>query len=630
MRMERLNGGGSLGGNVTLGSNTLTMANASGTYAGIISGTGGNLTYGGSNTATLTSAHTYTGVTTLTGTVGLLVTTMADGGTASGIGASSNAASNLVFNGSGASASVRYNGTGAASSNRSFTLQASGGFGVYNTGALNLTSTAAIAHGGSVAAKTLLLAGNGAGGGTMAAQITDSGTGTNITGIQLGFANSANSGANWSLTNANNTFNGTITHSATNFAGGTFSYASAGGANPITFNQTASPGTGGISYIGSTDKTMSGAITANALSTGTITFDSSGTGAVNYSNTASMGVGGASGAKGLVLSGTNAGNNILAAGWSNNTAGGAATVTKNGASRWTLSGTNNYTGLTTVNAGTLQFGNQVSLYNGTEGSWTAANINVKSGATLALNVGGTGQFSTGNVTTLLTNLAASSSATNGMNAGARLGFDTTNASGGNFSVADLIADTTGASGGSRGLVKLGSGILELTGNNTFSGGTTVAAGTLLVNNTAGSGTGTGSVNVAANASLGGTGSIAGGIAFDGSSFLNVATIADPLAVTGTVTFGSGFGIDNITGLNWDTLDLNTEYTLLSTSQVFSTSGIGNFGLANAVSVGGVGRSAYFVNGSLAVVVVPEPSTIALATVGLIGLGIAARRRFRWA
>ncbi len=159
---------------------------------------------------------------------------------------------------------------------------------------------------------------------------------------------------------------------------------------------------------------------------------------------------------------------------------GAFGIIKSGTGTQTFSGNNNYTGTTQVNAGTLQFTKTASLYNNTSANWTAANINVKNGATLAINVGGTGEFTTGNVTTLLTNLAASSSSTNGMNAGSSLGFDTTNASSGTFTISDVIADTTGASGGTRGLTKLGTGKLTLSNGNSYTGSTAVKAGTLEV------------------------------------------------------------------------------------------------------------------------------------------------------
>lgn len=60
--------------------------------------------------------------------------------------------------------------------------------------------------------------------------------------------------------------------------------------------------------------------------------------------------------------------------------------------------------------------------------------------------------------------------------------------------------------------KEGTGTFTVTGNNTHTGGTTVSKGTFLANNTAGSATGTGSVNTVAGsgAVLGGTGSITGG------------------------------------------------------------------------------------------------------------------------
>lgn len=55
--------------------------------------------------------------------------------------------------------------------------------------------------------------------------------------------------------------------------------------------------------------------------------------------------------------------------------------------------------------------------------------------------------------------------------------------------------------------KVGAGIATLTGNNTYDGGTVVAAGTLAANNTAGSATGTGAVTVNNLATLAGNGSI---------------------------------------------------------------------------------------------------------------------------
>ena len=62
---------------------------------------------------------------------------------------------------------------------------------------------------------------------------------------------------------------------------------------------------------------------------------------------------------------------------------------------------------------------------------------------------------------------------------------------GNTLISGVIA---GVAAGST-LTKDGSGTLTLTGTNIYTGGTTVNGGTLLVNNTAGSGTGSGAVTV---------------------------------------------------------------------------------------------------------------------------------------
>ena len=74
----------------------------------------------------------------------------------------------------------------------------------------------------------------------------------------------------------------------------------------------------------------------------------------------------------------------------------------------------------------------------------------------------------------------------------------------------VIADG-GRNGGTGGtFVKDGSGRLDLTGANTYTGGTIVNHGTLLVDNSSGSGTGMGQVRVNSGA-LGGEGTIAGAV-----------------------------------------------------------------------------------------------------------------------
>lgn len=155
---------------------------------------------------------------------------------------------------------------------------------------------------------------------------------------------------------------------------------------------------------------------------------------------------------------------------------GGGAVSKTTSGTLTLLGTNTYTGATTISAGTLQVGN-----GGTSG--TLGSGNVIDNATLA------------------------------------------------FNRSDLLTVTNNVSGS--GVVnQTGSGTTVVSGVNTYTGQTTVSTGNLLVNNAyAGtdSATGTNTVQVNANATLGGTGRIAGSVNLAANATLapggNAATIA---------------------------------------------------------------------------------------------------------
>ncbi|MFG0257733.1 MAG: autotransporter-associated beta strand repeat-containing protein [Phycisphaerales bacterium JB043] len=80
-----------------------------------------------------------------------------------------------------------------------------------------------------------------------------------------------------------------------------------------------------------------------------------------------------------------------------------------------------------------------------------------------------------------------------------------------------------------------SGIVALAGDNTYSGGTVVRAGTMLAMNSTGSATGSGNVVVDPGATIGGTGTVSGDVVLAG------ATVA-PGASAGTLTVG-GLSMD---------------------------------------------------------------------------------------
>ncbi len=107
------------------------------------------------------------------------------------------------------------------------------------------------------------------------------------------------------------------------------------------------------------------------------------------------------------------------------------------------------------------------------------------------------------------------------------------------------------------LQKIGNSTLTLSGNNPYTAGTTVAAGTLLVNNSTGSATGPGVVNVTTGATLGGNGIIAGTVTIAASGTLspgNVNTI-------GILTLNSDLSMDDASVLQFK-LDTTSDQVIV--------------------------------------------------------------------
>tara|TARA_A100001391_G_scaffold151415_1_gene109000 strand:- start:387 stop:3311 length:2925 start_codon:yes stop_codon:yes gene_type:complete len=249
---------------------------------------------------------------------------------------------------------------------------------------------------------------------------------------------------------------------------------------------------------------------------------------------------------------------------------GNGNIVQSGAGTLILAGTNTFSGTTTITNGTLQIGN-----GGTTGSLTG---NIINNASLAFNhsssmtyagvISGTGDLARSGAGTLI--LTGNSTYTgdttisagtlqigNGGTTGSLTGNIINNASLAFNRSNDLTF--ANAISGTGSLNKLGAGSLTLSGTNTYTGATTVTAGTLSVNGSATSS----AFTVQNGGTLGGTGTVgattvqSGGIHAPGNSIgtqtvngnydlsnggtlvieVNAAGNADQVIVNGTVNVG---------------------------------------------------------------------------------------------
>ncbi len=215
---------------------------------------------------------------------------------------------------------------------------------------------------------------------------------------------------------------------------------------------------------------------------------------------------------------------------------GAGGLSLNGPGTVGLSGNNTYTGVTNVTAGQV---NALST-NALGAAGSGNNTVVANGATLTIgnNAANVPESITINGTGI--NASVGALAANSCSGGCSVSGPITlgsNSAVGSFSPSDNLTLSGGISGGANGPTKVGPGTLVLTANNnTYTGTTTVNAGTLLVNGSQAAS----SVNLTGG-TLGGVGIIGpltstGGTISPGNSpgFLNVSG-GPPMAALGTAT-----------------------------------------------------------------------------------------------
>jgi autotransporter-associated beta strand protein len=446
---------------INLGNATLTLdGSARTTIAGSMIGSGGNLVKAGTGTLTLSGANSFGGATTISSGILIVQNAAALGNTLQTLSVGSGGSLQLQGGIAIGSKPLHLNGSGPTGSSGAFVnLSGSNSYAGLvsldsdstissDSGSLNLSNTGVLMSNSGSSALTLGGNGNGvlaSGLGATLASLTKTGEGT------------------WMLS------------------------GSGGMAGPMVVNS----GTLKLGHASALqNSTLSGG--------GSVAFDSSVNGHAFI-------VGGLGGNLAVSLQDNAATPNAVALTVGNNQASttfggslaGIGSLSKTGTGTLTLAGSNSYGGVTTVSSGILTVQDANALGKTTAGTTVAngASLQIQGDVSIGaepLTLNGSGQNGTGGAFTNLsgtnnfagqislasaTTICSEAGLLNLTNPGTLSGSNVslTLAGSGNGSISGIIGTLNGST-----LVKKGSGTWSLGGMNTYSGATTISAGTLSV------------------------------------------------------------------------------------------------------------------------------------------------------